>query len=177
MTDDETLYAVRVGESAEDTFDFEAWLSGARPPERSVTVYGRADLVADLEALNAAYEAEREGSTDRRLGGTGSGLAAQIRDLRAELESSRLTVRVRGLPREDILDMAKAKDATEVDLAVRQVAAGSVYPTMNEAAARTLLERIGWGQFRSIADAVWDASTNKQVTAPFSRAISDGTTE
>lgn len=160
-------------------FDLEAWLAGARPPERSVTVYGRADLVADLEALDAAYEAARGASTDRRLVGAGSDLARLIQEKRAEMEASRLTIRVRGLERETVREQAEqaTKDTTDEEVAVRQIAAAAVQPRMTEDQARRLLARIGWGQFRSISDAVWEASTNKQVTAPFSRAISETTTE
>lgn len=157
-----------------EDFDLEAWLAGARPPERSVTVYGRADLVADLEALEAEYDVAR--STDRRLSGPAATIRTRIRQARAELEASRLTVRVAGLPRETLLEHSKLADVTEVDLAVKQVSAGAVRPVMTEAQARALLDRIGWGQFRGIVDAVWEASTNKQVTAPFSRATSDDTT-
>lgn len=161
-------------DTALDGFELDEWLAGARPPERAITVYGRADLVADLEALDADYEAARSAG-DRRLGGPADDIRQRMRALRAEMESSRLTVRVRGLDRDTILGHAERfkDDEDEVAVSVAQVAAAAVSPRMSEDQARRLMERIGWGQFRSIADVVWETSTRKQVTVPFSRATSD----
>jgi hypothetical protein len=166
-------------ESVPANFDLEAWLSGARPPERAVTVYGRADLVATLEELEAEYDAAR--TTDRRLGGPADDLRRRIREVREELESSRLTIRVRSLDRdtqnEHVERFQSTEGITEADMAVVQIAAAAVAPRMTEEQAVRLMDRIGWGQFRSLADAVFRVSTDKTVTVPFSRAASEDTPE
>ena len=48
-----------------EPFDLDAWLTDAAPPQRSVTVYGRGDLIAKLEDLAARPAAPG----DQRLGG------------------------------------------------------------------------------------------------------------
>lgn len=62
---DESLADVIVADvSAEQTpedFDFAAWLEGVRPTRRAVTLYQRADVIAELEALAERIESLPDG--------------------------------------------------------------------------------------------------------------------
>lgn len=98
-------------------FDIDAWLDEAAPPQRSVTVYGRADLVAQLEDLIADRDkAARAASTprpaahgpiDNRLGGdliaeteddeTLRALDDEIAEMRRRIADSALTLHVRAV--------------------------------------------------------------------------------
>lgn len=82
-----------------EPFDLDAWLDGAKRTERSVTVYGRADLLADIDDL----ELERGTvaaipEADRAMGdSSGSHLQSQIDALIIQMDKSKMVLRVRSL--------------------------------------------------------------------------------
>ena len=48
-----------------ETFDLAAWIEGVTPVQRTVTIYARGDLFADLSALETRYdEAKRAANVD-----------------------------------------------------------------------------------------------------------------
>ena len=48
-----------------ETFDLAAWIAGVTPVQRTVTLYARGDLFADLSALETRYdEAKRAANVD-----------------------------------------------------------------------------------------------------------------
>jgi hypothetical protein len=75
------------------TFDLDAWIDGSKPTERSVTLVGRGDLVAEAEAVLRRYEVAKQipegdrGITDD----TPASLEARLEELYAEMEASRST--------------------------------------------------------------------------------------
>jgi hypothetical protein len=79
-------------------FDLDAWLDGADRPERSVTVYQRAGLIADLdrlaEQIRNADDDEIDGPS--MAGGVGL-LRAEYAKVAKQFHDSALTVRVRSV--------------------------------------------------------------------------------
>lgn len=98
--------------------DIDAWLDGAKRTERTVTVYGRADLFADIDLLEAEQRTLAsipEG--DRAMGGEdGSALQGQIDALIVQMDGSKLVLRVRALIDEETEAIRKdaEKDLKEV---------------------------------------------------------------
>lgn len=78
--------------TAEDHFDLNAWITGARPAVRQVTVYNRPDLV---ERVNEARE-----SKPRRTY-SGRSESPELADLVAEMEKSALTIAIKANSDED----------------------------------------------------------------------------
>ena len=98
-------------------FDLDAWLDGAKRTERAVTVYARADLLADIDRLEvekrtlAAIPEEDRSLSD----GDGSGLQDQIDVLNVQLDKSKMELRVTFLDDEeqDAIREAVKKDLKE----------------------------------------------------------------
>lgn len=75
-----------------ETFDLAAWIAGVTPVQRTVTLYARGDLFADLSALEARYdEAKRAANVDdMRV------LKEQMREVAARIKASALDITVQG---------------------------------------------------------------------------------
>lgn len=168
-------------EEAVDGFDFGAWLSGAKKPERSVTVYGRADLVAELEELEEQLQAARNNPVhDDRLASTGTpqAIASKIARLQEQMRDSAHTFRFRALDQATVRGIYAAApqnedgeyDADHVQ--AEWVAAACVAPAITPEQARQLQGAIGAGQFALLWDAAFAATNQKRVSVPFSLAAS-----
>lgn len=168
-----------------DGFDFDSWLSTAKPPERSVTVYGRADLVAELEELEEQLQSANQSAlNDDRLNGgnTPKAVAARISAVQGEMKSSAVTFRFRALSKATTKgfydDAPKVKDedgeaGPDMEwVATRWVAAASVQPKVTVAQVEQLREHIGEGQFVALWEAAFSATNQKRVSVPFSLAAS-----
>jgi hypothetical protein len=157
------------------TFDVDAWLDEAAPPTRSVTVYGRGDLVARLQDLAAAAP---EALSDPRL--AGSAPSAEAEALRAKIEASALTLHVRGLLDREQQALLESV-TTEVDAKrtvdesryeVLLVAAAAVYPWLSEDQVTRLRERIGQAQWDAVFAAI-TAASRETIDVPLSRLGSE----
>jgi len=83
-----------------ETFNLRAWIKGTAPVTRSVTVYGRPDLMGVIEELSdRLVEAQAaEMDDDRPLARSAAlDLAEQIEAARKEMHASALRFRFRGL--------------------------------------------------------------------------------
>src|SRR5689334_3338966 len=95
-------------QDAPQDFDLDDWLDNARLPERSVTVFGRADLVAEHQELEEQLTRARAVySDDERLVDPTTDLAARMRELSEQMQASALTFRLRALTRDE-QDAARA---------------------------------------------------------------------
>lgn len=75
-----------------ETFDLEAWIAGVTPVQRTVTLYARGDLFADLSALENRYdEAKRAANVDDMRA-----LKEQMREVAAQIKASALDITVQG---------------------------------------------------------------------------------
>lgn len=79
-----------------ETFDLGAWLTDAKLPEQSATVYQRADLIGELADLERRIRNEAEVAPGEVPAG-GSALVQQYRKLAAQFEASKLTVYVQAI--------------------------------------------------------------------------------
>lgn len=103
--------------SNEHDFDFEGWLSAARRPERSVVVYGRADLLADIDQLEAELRAVVTiPDEDRAMGdASGSDIEKQIDALYEQMGASKMVIRVKGLI-DNETELIRDKTEAEADV-------------------------------------------------------------
>lgn len=86
-------------------FDIDAWLEDAERPARSVTVYQKAGLIAELDALQERIENAEDEEVDGPSAGGGS-LRSQYAKLAKQFHDSALTIRIEGRSereREDIV--------------------------------------------------------------------------
>ena len=135
-----------------ETFDLDAWIDGAERTVRAVTVYQKAGLIADLDALAARIEnAEREEAVDGPGMGGGSGrLRAEYAKLAEQFKASALTVRMKALTVDEKADIEKAhKDDTGAHI----LAASMVEPAITAEQILKLEKAIGNAQFRLIIQA------------------------
>jgi hypothetical protein len=175
-------------------FDIDAWLTDARPPMRSVTVYGRGDLVAVLQDLAAERDALRgdisDGDTqagliDDRLGDyipvresvTVDALDAEIAAIRAELDLSRLTLHVRAVlhvERNALIDEHTTKDDKGADTLdsfgyeEAFVAAAADEPRLTRIQAAGLHKAIGEGQWLAVCRAI-EAASSETIDVPLAQ--------
>lgn len=163
------------------TFDLDAWLDDAAPPETVTTVLGRGDLVAEYQRLDAELaEAQRaltEGTGSGRLnspdGAKARELAERMDAVHAQMVASRLSIRLRAITKDthdEILTAAKALPEAEREsyVEVQYVAASAVSPEMDVEKVKRLRERIGAGQFDALQISAWNITNNRSVEVPFS---------
>lgn len=75
-----------------ETFDLAAWIAGVTPVRRTVTLYARGDLFADLSALETRYEeAKRAANVDDMRG-----IKEQMREVADQIRASALDITVQG---------------------------------------------------------------------------------
>lgn len=168
---------------AADEFDLDAWIDGAKLPEKSVTVYGRADLVAEFEQLNEQLRTMKAAATldDGRLSGDPQArLARRMEDVRTEMQSSALTFRFRAILKEagDEIRGAAPKDSDgDPDggyVAAHWIAAACVSPAgLTAEKANAIRARIGEGQYAALWNTAWSVSNDRSVSVPFSLAASE----
>lgn len=111
-----------------ETFDLGAWLTDAKLPEQSATVYQRADLIGELTELERRIQNEADVAPGEVAAG-GSPLVREYRKLVAQFEASKLTVYVRATTAERQQEIAESfeplgKDATPKEKKARIRAIG-----------------------------------------------------
>ena len=151
-------------------FDLDAWLDGADRPERSVTVYQKAGLIADLDRLAEQIQNADEDEVDGPSMGGGVGkLRAEYARIAAQFHESALTVRVAGHSDEEKRDFATANpDLAPSELGGVVLANAIKVPTITPAQVKRLEKKIGPAQFGLILNAYHQASTEiPSVSADF----------
>ncbi|MCT9624283.1 hypothetical protein HWD94_03985 [Pseudarthrobacter equi] len=80
------------------TFNIDAWLDNAERPSRSVTVYQKPGLIAELDILEEQIVNAEAEEVDGPAAGGGTGkLRAKYQELAKQFHDSALTVRVQSL--------------------------------------------------------------------------------
>jgi hypothetical protein len=163
-------------------FDFGAWLSGARPPTRSVRVIGACHLIGEYEEMDAQLTAMRTpGSTALRPGMFVRGpseaqIVERMTRLRQEMDASTIDLTFRALTYAEIEifdEASKGKDG-ELDAterAARWISASCISHQISEGQAREMRSALGEGQYWACFRAVREAS-NELPSVPFSLAHS-----
>ncbi len=161
-----------------EPFDLEAWITGARAPERSCTVYGRGDLVAEAERLAAEIaEADRSRDPERMNSGAAPALRKRLDEVRAEFEGSALEFRFRAPTRDEIRkaqeEIGEESDDEAFTFALMSLQA--VLPKPSPQQWPAIRDRIGTGQFQLLIDTANGAYGDQRLDIPFSRATSGRT--
>lgn len=149
-------------------FDIDAWLEDAERPARSVTVYQKAGLIADLDALAERIQNEDDEEVDGPSMGGGN-LRAKYADLAQKFHDSALTIRVQSLTNQEQADLLEGHDGDSLaDRGAIVLAEAIVQPKMSPAQVRRLNSVLGDAQFSRIVDAWNQACRNApEVSADF----------
>jgi hypothetical protein len=152
-------------------FDFDAWLEDADRPERSVTVYQKAGLIADLDALaekitNAEADEDVDGPS---MGGGIGGLRAEYAAIAQRFHDSALTIRVQSLTKDEQREIGAAhEDLDANELGAFILAQAITYPKVKPAQVKKLSRAVGDAQFAKILTAYHQAcSEMPEVSADF----------
>lgn len=151
-------------------FDIDAWLNDAERPARSVTVYQKAGLIAELDALAVQIENAEADEVDGPAMGGGTGLLrAKYADLAQRFHDSALTVKVQSLTRQEQADLTAGKDELTVsERGAVVLAEAIVSPRMTPAQVTRLNAVLGDAQFGLILSA-WNSACREapEVSADF----------
>jgi hypothetical protein len=154
-------------ESPQD-FDFEAWLDGAERPERAVTVYQKANLIADLDVLaerinNAEQDDEVDGPS---MGGGAGKLRGEYAALAQQFHDSALTIRIAGHSETEKRDFAKAHAGAAPSELGRVILADAIKsPRITPEQVGRLEAKLGPAQFNLIYNAYLQACTEVPVVS------------
>jgi len=149
-----------------DTFDLEKWINGVTPVERACTIYGRADLLAQLDLMRDRIRAARRAGKDTKS------LEGQAQHLADEVEASALDVVVQGWSperREEYHQALKDQGITDnLELGLHMVAAQIVKPEGFTVEMLRTLQDVSPTQAGLIASRVQEANTKPvEVSVPF----------
>jgi len=161
-----------------EDFDPAAWLSGATGTQRSVTIYGRADLIAEVDELDRQARVARAiPDGDRALGDPTPETVEEQRDaLYAQFEASALTVRIEGKSdaRRDGIDKRLKGQGIKLDKngdeqTLHYIADAVVSPQGLDAAFWRAFREKSEAQYREVVKTYVTASgAPPRVTLPFS---------
>jgi hypothetical protein len=169
-----------------NTFDLDAWLAGGIRPQSSVRVYGRADVMADLQRIEREVAIIEEAG-EAAVGDTDlAALNAEYDALAAVLSESAIDIRVQNLDAAtiaatvaDVVGEADAKksdriltEAEQTEITLRQVQAAIVEPPMTLEQVRQLHSVIGDVQMLQVVRAWTTTGRRIAVKPPFSRKSS-----
>lgn len=149
-------------------FDLDAWLEDAERPARSVTVYQKAGLIADLDALEAQIENAEDEEVDGPSAGGGS-LRGRYAKLAKQFHDSALVIKLEGrsdAEKREIL--APHKDLTGTQAGYIVIADAIQSPKFTPAQLEKLADKLGELQFDRIITRFHEACTElPTVSADF----------
>lgn len=139
-------------------FDLDAWLEDAERPARSVTVYQKAGLIADLDALaeqieNAEADESAELIYERSIGESSESqkLRAKYAQLAQQFHDSALVIKIEGRDDAEKRDLATANPGlTGTELGRVVIADAIQSPKFTPAQLEKLAKRIGEPQFNQV---------------------------
>jgi hypothetical protein len=157
-------------------FDIDAWLEDAERPARSVTVYQKAGLIADLDALQERIEnAETDEAADinheRGLGEQSESqrLTAEYAKVAKQFHDSALVIKLEGRSDAEKRDLLAAhKDLTGTQAGYVVIADAIQSPKFTPAQLEKLANKLGELQFDRIIARFHEACTElPTVSADF----------
>ena len=154
--------------STPQDFDFDAWLDDAQRPERAVTVYQKAGLIADLDRLaeQISNADETEDVDGPSMGGGVGKLRAEYQKIAQQFHDSALTIRVQGHDEDEKRKIADANPGlTPFELGYVVIADAITSPKITAAQLKRLASKIGEAQFDQIPAAYHKASTEIPVVS------------
>lgn len=180
MTENPTIEESPLGAPAlpsPEDFNLDDWLLDAKRPERSVKVYKRADLLAELDELERQIEQEeRAGNVDDSLSSGKTKLIRRYQELAQQFSASALTITVRGLLTEEMSEIATQGQKNKWPLhvtGINMIAKAIVSPAIDLQGVYKLEKVIGSAQIGRVAAIVNEVSnTMPQVNAGFLQRFS-----
>jgi hypothetical protein len=151
-------------------FDLDAWLEGADRPERAVTVYRNAGLIAEMDILEQQITNADEDDVDGPSMGGGAGkLRAQYAKLAQQFQASALTVRVHSLTKDEQVKINEDNpDLKPGELGFHILSAALTSPKASPAQLQKMQETLGEAQFGLIIRAFNSACNDlPEVSADF----------
>jgi len=149
-------------------FDLDAWIDGTERPVRSVTIYQKAGLLADLDALAEQIQNEEDEEVDGPSAGGGS-LRAKYAKLAQQFHDSALTIRIEGRDeheREAVV--LRVPGLTPNQRGAVAIADAITSPKFTPEQLEKLAARIGEVQFSRIVTRYHEACTEMpEVSADF----------
>jgi hypothetical protein len=149
-------------------FDLDAWLDDAERPAHSVTVYQKAGLIADLDALESKILAaeDDEDADGPSMGGGPAKLRGEYQKIAQQFHDSALTIRVHGHDEDEKREIAKAHpDLKPGELGYIILADAIDSPNFTPEQLKRLAKKIGETQFNQIPTAYHQASTEIPVVS------------
>ena len=147
-------------------FDFDAWLEGAERPVRAVTVYQKAGLIGNLDALESrilAADDDQDVDGPSMAGGV-TRLRAEYQRLAQQFHDSALTIKVQGHDEIEKAEIARANPGlTPHDLGYIILADAITEPKITPEQLKRLAKKVGDAQFDQIPAAYHKAS--KEIPA------------
>lgn len=160
-----------------EDFNLDDWLMDAQLPKRSVKVYKRADLLAELDELERQIRIEDTvGASDESLSSGSSKLVRRYQEIAEEFAASALTITVRGLLMEEITEITQKAQKNKWPLhvsGIHYIAKAIVSPAISLEGIYKLEKVIGSAQIGRVAAIVNEVSnTMPQVNAGFLQRFS-----
>ena len=149
-------------------FDVDAWIEDAERPTRSVTIYQKASLIADLDALAERIENAEDEEVDGPSAGRGS-LRSQYAKLAQQFHNSALTIRIEGRDeREREAVVLRVPGLTPRQRGAVAIADAIISPKFTPEQLERLEEKIGEVQFSRIVSRFHEACGEMpEVSADF----------
>lgn len=146
--------------------ELDEWIDGAQRTHRSVTLYARADLIADLDRLDREIQIAREAdeATDD--------LDAAWEDVARRFHESALTITVRGLTDAEFRAIRTQSNIDKVDastLGARLLAEAIVSPPFTVEQLLSLEDKVGEAQIGRIV-AAYTLASREQPPEPINPA-------
>ena len=152
-------------------FDLDAWIDGTERPSRSVTIYQRAGLIADLDALEAQILAadETEDVDGPSMAGGVGRLRAKYQEIAQQFHDSALTIRIEGRDeKEREAVVLRVPGLTPEQRGAVAIADAITSPKFTPEQLEKLAARIGEVQFSRIVTRYHEACTEMpEVSADF----------
>jgi len=151
-------------------FDFDKWLDDADRPERAVTVYQKAGLIADLDRLEAQISNADDDEVDGPSMGGGVGkLRAEYAKIAKQFHDSALTITIGGRSDDEKREFAAANlDVKPAEMGYAILADAISSPNVTTAQVKRLEKKIGPAQFALIVSGFKSASEDvPSVSADF----------
>jgi len=151
-------------------FDFDKWLDDADRPERAVTVYQKAGLIADLDRIEQQISNADDDEVDGPSMGGGVGkLRAEYAKVAKQFHDSALTLTVGGRSDDEKREFAAANlDVKPEDMGYAILADAISSPKVTAAQVKRLEKKIGPAQFALIVSGFKSASEDvPSVSADF----------
>lgn len=145
--------------------DLRTRLQNAKPPQRSVRICLRGDLIGRIEDLDEQIynlDQERKAVGDDRLSGNATAvkLAAELKKVREEAEAESVVFTFHALPKGQYADLkakSPGKDGKEVDhsaLFAKVIPLSIIEPEVDSETLDKFLDGLTEGQYDSIVSAV-----------------------